>query len=81
MSKDKLDNRIDEALTRFFYGRIIQSLEVAMDALIEEENYEGASIVRDEIKNIEESLKKELHEDISSVIVKLLLIFIFIFFF
>lgn len=62
MSKDKLDNRIDDALTRFFYGRIIQSLEVAENELVKEENYEGASIVRDEIKKIEESLKKELHD-------------------
>jgi len=47
MSKERsnLDVHIDAALARFFYGKIIQALLNSEQALVEEENFEGAAIV------------------------------------
>jgi len=64
MSKERsnLDVHIDAALARFFYGKIIQALLNSEQALVEEENFEGAAIVRDEILKLKEELKRELNE-------------------
>jgi protein-arginine kinase activator protein McsA len=60
MKHNKLDKLIDNHLTKFFYNKIIFNLEIAMDALIEEENFEGAALVRDQILELKEELNKEL---------------------
>ena len=62
MKQSKLDKKLDQHLTMFFYNKIITNLEIAMDALIEEENYEGAAVIRDQILELEEELNKELDE-------------------
>ena len=62
MKQSKLDKKIDDHLTNFFYGKIILNLEIAMDALIEEENFEGAAVVRDQINELKEDLKKKLDD-------------------
>ena len=60
MSEEKIEKHIDNALTRFFFNKIIEALEVSEQKLVEEEHYEGAAIVRDEISK----LKKELNDKI-----------------
>lgn len=59
-SEEKIEKHIDNALTKFFYNKIIEALEVSEQKLVEEENYEGAAIVRDEISK----LKKQLNDRI-----------------
>jgi protein-arginine kinase activator protein McsA len=60
MKQSRLNKKLEEHLTMFFYNKIIFNLEIAMNALIEEENFEGAAVVRDQINELKEELKKEL---------------------
>ena len=62
MKQSRLNKKLEEHLTMFFYNKIIFNLEIAMNALIEEENFEGAAVVRDQINELKEELKKELHD-------------------
>ena len=62
MKQSRLNKKLEEHLTMFFYNKIIFNLEIAMNALIEEENFEGAAVVRDQINELKEELKKELDE-------------------
>lgn len=62
MSDKELEKHIDKALAKYFYGKIISTLLDAELKLVEEEQYEGAAIVRDEILKLQKELQKEINE-------------------
>lgn len=56
------DRLIQKGLTRFFYGKILDALYNCEESLVEDEAYEAAAKVRDNISRLEDQFKKELDE-------------------
>ena len=54
------DEVVDRALTRFFYGKILDALSEAEQQLVDEEEYMAAAKVRDKITSLEKEFKVKL---------------------
>ena len=54
------DEVVDRALTRFFYGKILDALSEAEQQLVDEEEYMAAAKVRDKITSLEKEFQVRL---------------------
>lgn len=54
------DEVVDRALTRFFYGKILDALSEAEQQLVDEEEYMAAAKVRDKITSLEKEFQVKL---------------------
>ena len=60
MNKDITPKDVDNALQRFFYGKIITALLDAEEQLVKDEEYMAAAKVRDKVNELQEEFNVKI---------------------